>query len=71
MKKSVLDSIPAKVTVDLEVVNRAVPGAFVRVFLTSVTLLTGTHEGRGFLSGFKMQNVSHIFCCVFQIRHFL
>ena len=41
-------AIPAKVDMVLEIVIRAVPGAFVRVSLSSVALLTGTH--RGFLS---------------------
>ena len=38
-------AIPAKVDVVLEIVIRAVPGAFVRVSLSSVVLLTGTHLG--------------------------
>ena len=52
-------SIPAKVTVDLEIINYAVPGAFVCVYLSSVALLTGTQPS--FLSGFKLRYVSHIF----------
>ena len=35
-------------TVDLEIVIIAVPGAFVRVSLSSVALLTGTHGGGSF-----------------------
>ena len=38
-------SIPSKVTVGLEIVNREVPGAFVRVSVSSVAFITGTHLG--------------------------
>ena len=48
-------AIPAQRTMDLEIVNRALSGAFVRVSLSSVALLTGTH--RGFLSDFKLRYV--------------
>ena len=44
--------IPAKVDVVLEIVIRAVPGAFVRVSLSSVALLTGTHLGVPFRLNF-------------------
>ena len=45
-------AIPAKVDVVLEIVIRAVPGAFVRVSLSSVALLTGTHLGVPFRLNF-------------------
>jgi len=47
--------IPKKVTVDLEIVIRAVPGAFVRVSLSSVALLTGTHLGVPFRLNFALR----------------
>ena len=42
-------------TVDLEIVIRALSGAFVTVSLSSVALLTGTPGG--FLSDFKLRYV--------------
>ena len=48
ISKKFYRAIPAKVDAILEIVIGAVPGAFIRVALSSVALLTGTH--RGFLS---------------------
>ena len=52
-KLTSISTIPAQRNMDLEIVNRALSGVFVRVSLSSVALLsTGTHRGVPFRLNF-------------------